>query len=144
MDMWEFLFRVSQICRLGFCSCSCVPSTFLTALLLRSLAACSFWCVFCWTLAPCWFQKFQNCKCSKKLEIWRHPLKRYCFLAAFWKDFGTLGNQFWLILGSPDVVFCISESHGIWRNMCPAVQVEGLTLMIGAARSRSTDQSFGW
>ena len=36
------------------------------------------------------------------ISVRRHPLKHYGFRAAFWKDFGALGNQFWLIFGSPE------------------------------------------
>ena len=52
--------------------------------------------VFSSMLNPFWDAKiYQTSIFFDKTEFRRRPLKRYCFRAAFWMDFATLGTGFW-------------------------------------------------
>ena len=88
-------------------------------------------------LVPFWMPKiFQKSQNFERIEVQRQAQEQYCFRAAFWMDFESLGAWFRSIFRPPEPF----SGHCIWRNMCEAFQVEELALRIRATRGRSIDR----
>ena len=100
-----------------------------------------------------WKKRSQKSSIFQKMELWRRPLKQRCFRDAFLDILGVPGVGFCLVFKSLEVNFarCWSQWGSIFSTSATALQtlsrlklnvretlnVDGLTLMIRATRSRS-------